>query len=421
MKRHGLIRFITAGSVDDGKSTLIGRLLYDSKLVLTDQLHNLVNAKSSRASENEIDFSFLTDGLESEREQGITIDVAYRYFSTKNNKFIIADCPGHTQYTRNMITGASNADCVILLIDVTKALDGNLLEQTKRHALVSSILDIPNVILAVNKMDLVDFDQNIFQKVTNSFKKFMETLNWRVNFISIPISALKGDNIVKKSEQMAWYGGEPIIRVLEELDFNDHNTASDFKFPIQYVMRWDGEKEKAQRAYCGKIEDGVLNQGQELKIMGTDQLVKIKKIIYGGKEVTQVEKNSCIMVWLSDEVDLARGDVLLNRDSSLKASSSLNVNIAWLDRDAFNPKKKYILRQGTTETFAKLTVDSKIDLETLENFKSSEMRMNEIGSATLKLAKPILNDDYTYINKLGALVLIDPITHQTSAALMIKG
>ena len=195
------------------------------------------------------------------------------------------------------IRDRSNADCVILLIDVTKALDGNLLEQTKRHALVSSILDIPNVILAVNKMDLVDFDQNIFQKVTNSFKKFMETLNWRVNFISIPISALKGDNIVKKSEQMAWYGGEPIIRVLEELDVNDHNTASDFKFPIQYVMRWDGEKEKAQRAYCGKIEDGVLNQGQELKIMGTDQLVKIKKIIYGGKEVSQVEKNSCIMVW----------------------------------------------------------------------------------------------------------------------------
>ena len=325
MKRHGLIRFITAGSVDDGKSTLIGRLLYDSKLVLTDQLHNLVNAKSSRASENEIDFSFLTDGLESEREQGITIDVAYRYFSTKNNKFIIADCPGHTQYTRNMITGASNADCVILLIDVTKALDGNLLEQTKRHALVSSILDIPNVI----------------QKVTNSFEKFTQTLNWKVNFKSIPISALKGDNIVKKSEQMAWYRGEPIIRVLEELEFDDHNTASDFKFPIQYVMRWDGEKEKAQRAYCGKIEDGVLNQGQELKIMGTDQLVKIKKIIYGGKEVSQVEKNSCIMVWLSDEVDLARGDVLLNRDSRLEASSSLNVNIAWLDRDTFNPKKKY--------------------------------------------------------------------------------
>ena len=421
MKRHGLIRFITAGNVDDGKSTLIGRLLYDSKLVLTDQLHNLVNAKSSRASENEIDFSFLTDGLESEREQGITIDVAYRYFSTKNNKFIIADCPGHTQYTRNMITGASNADCVILLIDVTKVLDGKLLEQTKRHALVSSILDIPNVILAVNKMDLVDFDQNIFQKVTNSFKKFTETLNWGVNFISIPISALKGDNIVKKSEQTAWYRGEPIIRALEKLDFNDHKTASDFKFPIQYVMRWDGEKEKAQRAYCGKIEDGVLNQGQELKIMGTDQVVKIKKIIYGGKKVSQVEKNSCIMVWLSDEVDLARGDILLNKDSHLEASSSLNVNIAWLDRDAFNPKKKYIIRQGTTETFAKLTVDSKIDLETLENYKSSEMRMNEIGSATLKLAKPILNDDYTYINKLGALVLIDPITHQTSAALMIKG
>ena len=420
MENRGLIRFITAGSVDDGKSTLIGRLLYDSKLVLSDQLNNLVNAKSSRASDNEIDFSFLTDGLESEREQGITIDVAYRYFSTKKNKFIIADCPGHTQYTRNMITGASNADCVVLLVDVTKAIDGELLEQTKRHALVSSILNIPNVILAVNKMDLVSFDKSIFQKVNESFKKFTELLNWKPNYKAIPISALKGDNIVAKSKQMRWYKKGTLIQILEDMAPSYSKPSPEIKFPIQYVMRWDGEKQKAQRAYCGKIEEGTLELGQKLKISGTDQIVTVKKIVYAGREVSLAKKSNCIMIWLTDEVDLSRGNVLLNKDSRLEVSSNLFVDIAWLDRNEFNPKKKYILRQGTTETFAKVRIDSKIDLVTLKSYQSSSIQMNEIGTATIRLASPVLNDEYRYTNKLGALVLIDPITHHTSGALMIK-
>ena len=224
-----------------------------------------------------------------------------------------------------MITGASNADCVVLLVDVTKAIDGELLEQTKRHALVSSILNIPNVILAVNKMDLVSFDESIFQKVNESFKKFTEILNWKPNYKAIPISALKGDNIVAKSKQMRWYKKGTLIQILEDMAPSYSKPSPEIKFPIQYVMRWDGEKQKAQRAYCGKIEEGTLELGQKLKISGTDQIVTVKKIVYAGCEVSLAKKSNCIMIWLTDEVDLSRGNVLLNKDSRLEVSSNLFV------------------------------------------------------------------------------------------------
>ena len=282
---RGLTRFITAGSVDDGKSTLIGRLLYDAKLVLNDQLNNLKKLQIHSDKNHDFDFSYLTDGLESEREQGITIDVAYRYFSTKKNKFIIADCPGHKQYTRNMITGASTADCIILLLDITKIKNGELLEQTKRHALIASLLNIPNVIIAINKMDLVNYDKDLFFKATESFKKLLASLNWKIKFWAVPVSALKGDNIVNQSLNMRWYKGNPLLQLLETCDRTESSNNETTVIPIQFVSRWDTKTSNAQRAYCGKIESGSLKTQENFKVLGSNQTVTIRKILYRSAEV----------------------------------------------------------------------------------------------------------------------------------------
>ena len=416
---RGLTRFITAGSVDDGKSTLIGRLLYDAKLVLNDQLNNLKKLQIHADENHDFDFSYLTDGLESEREQGITIDVAYRYFSTKKNKFIIADCPGHKQYTRNMITGASTADCIILLLDITKIKNGELLEQTKRHALIASLLNIPNVIIAINKMDLVNYDKDLFFKATESFKKLLASLNWEIKFWAVPVSALKGDNIVNQSLNMKWYEGKPLLQLLETCDKTESSNTETTVIPIQFVSRWNTKTSSAQRAYCGKVESGSLKTQEKLKVFGSNQTVTIRKILYRSSEVFHAKKLWSIMILLENDVGLSRGDILVGNKTNFETKEVL-VDIAWLDDQPFAANKKYILKQGTLETTAKIFLKSKFDLDSLTTKTSDFVSMNEIGTAVVKTAKPIINIPYTYKNKLGAMVLIDPTTHQTAAALLIR-
>ena len=416
---RGLTRFITAGSVDDGKSTLIGRLLYDAKLVLNDQLNNLKKLQIHSDKNHDFDFSYLTDGLESEREQGITIDVAYRYFSTKKNKFIIADCPGHKQYTRNMITGASTADCIILLLDITKIKNGELLEQTKRHALIASLLNIPNVIIAINKMDLVNYDKDLFLKATESFKKLLASINWKIKFWAVPVSALKGDNIVNQSLNMRWYEGNPLLQLLETCDKTESSNNETTVIPIQFVSRWNTKTSSAQRAYCGKVESGSLKTQEKLKVFGSNQTVTIRKILYRSSEVFHAKKLWSIMILLENDVGLSRGDILVGNKTNFETKEVL-VDIAWLDDQPFAANKKYILKQGTLETTAKIFLKSKFDLDLITTKTSDFVSMNEIGTAVVKTAKPIINIPYTYKNKLGAMVLIDPTTHQTAAALLIR-
>ena len=416
---RGLTRFITAGSVDDGKSTLIGRLLYDAKLVLNDQLNNLKKLQIHADENHDFDFSYLTDGLESEREQGITIDVAYRYFSTKKNKFIIADCPGHKQYTRNMITGASTADCIILLLDITKIKNGELLEQTKRHALIASLLNIPNVIIAINKMDLVNYDKDLFFKATESLKKLLASLNWEIKFWAVPVSALKGDNIVNQSLNMKWYEGKPLLQLLETCDKTESSNNETTVIPIQFVSRWNTKTSSAQRAYCGKVESGSLKTQEKLKVFGSNQTVTIRKILYRSSEVFHAKKLWSIMILLENDVGLSRGDILVGNKTNFETKEVL-VDIAWLDDQPFAANKKYILKQGTLETTAKIFLKSKFDLDLLTTKTSDFVSMNEIGTAVVKTAKPIINIPYTYKYKLGAMVLIDPTTHQTAAALLIR-
>ena len=416
---RGLTRFITAGSVDDGKSTLIGRLLYDAKLVLNDQLNNLKKLQIHADENHDFDFSYLTDGLESEREQGITIDVAYRYFSTKKNKFIIADCPGHKQYTRNMITGASTADCIILLLDITKIKNGELLEQTKRHALIASLLNIPNVIIAINKMDLVNYDKDLFFKTTESFKKLLASLNWEIKFWAVPVSALKGDNIVNQSLNMGWYKGNSLLQLLETFDKTESSNNETTVIPIQFVSRWNTKTSSAQRAYCGKVESGSLKTQEKLKVFGSNQTVTIRKILYRSSEVFHAKKLWSIMILLENDVGLSRGDILVGNKTNFETKEVL-VDIAWLDDQPFAANKKYILKQGTLETTAKIFLKSKFDLDLLTTKTSDFVSMNEIGTAIVKTVKPIINIPYTYKYKLGAMVLIDPTTHQTAAALLIR-
>ncbi len=416
---NGLVRFITAGSVDDGKSTLIGRLLFDSKSILADQLSLLSSAKNSRLNDEGIDFSFLTDGLESEREQGITIDVAYRYFTTKNKKFIIADCPGHEQYTRNMVTGASTADSVIFLIDASQVISGNLLTQTKRHTAISCLLNIPNFILAVNKMDLVDYDEKIFLQIVSSFTKLLNILDDKKRFTAIPISALHGDNIVKLSKKMSWYKHDTLITCLENINY-EIKLSTNLRLPIQLVMRWDGNKIKDQRAYSGKLESGEISLNDNIKVWPSNQSAKITKLTYLGQDVTRAFSNQCVTLWLDKDIDLARGDILVTPEKFPSLEKDFKANIAWLDSKNLNSSRKYILRQTTRETQVKVEVINKLNLSSLVRENADSLTMNEIGLTFIKSAKPVMIDKYKEFPKTGSFILIDSSTHQTCAAGMIS-
>jgi sulfate adenylyltransferase subunit 1 len=425
----GVLRFITAGSVDDGKSTLIGRLLYDSKAVLSDQLSALSRAKNKRTVGDEIDLSLLTDGLEAEREQGITIDVAYRYFATARRKFIVADTPGHEQYTRNMVTGASTADAAIILIDATRVsydADGaaQLLPQTKRHSAIVRLLGLPHVIVAINKMDLVDYSEQRFNEIRDAYLTLARQLGLS-DMTFVPVSALKGDNLVHASEAMPWYAGEPLLAMLETLPARSESKGA-LRFPVQWVARQDGSQEDDFRGYMGRIESGSLAVGQSILVLPAKRRATVQEIVApvpgGTAAVESAAAGQCVTVRLTEDVDVSRGDTLVADDETLVPARKLEADLCWFDDEPLAPQRKYLLKQTTNTVFAKIAaVREVLDVHTLlQATDRHELAMNDIGAVSLTLQKPIVCDSYDTHAGTGAFVLIDEATNHTVAAGMIR-
>ncbi|WP_427834677.1 sulfate adenylyltransferase subunit 1 [Actinobacillus pleuropneumoniae] len=423
LNQYAPLRFITAGSVDDGKSTLIGRLLYDSKALLSDQLLSL--NKSKNAGEV-IDFSILTDGLEAEREQGITIDVAYRYFSTAKRKFIIADTPGHEQYTRNMVTGASTANAAVVLIDASQLdfsrTEVELLPQTKRHSAILKHLNTPYILVAVNKMDLLDFDVAKFEAITTAYRKLADQLGiQQVQFV--PVSALQGDNIVHKSERTPWYDGEPLLTILENLPSNENlsERAEDFHFPVQLVSRLDQDKADDFRGYQGRIEAGSVSVGDTIRIEPNGYTSIVSKIISPNGIVQKAVAGEQVTIRLADDIDISRGDTFVAQHSLITATKRLTATVCWFDQRALNPARKYLLKHTTQTVFAKVTaVDHVLDVKTLSNSSEADsLKLNDIGELQLSLQKPITATTYAQNLATGSFILIDEATYHTVAAGMI--
>ena len=426
MTQHSTpLRFITAGSVDDGKSTLIGRLLYDSKALLTDQIKTL-NAGKEKGNKEAIDFSILTDGLEAEREQGITIDVAYRYFSTAKRKFIIADTPGHEQYTRNMVTGASTASAAIVLIDASqlnfdeKPLQ--LLPQTKRHSAILRQLNCPHILVAVNKMDLLDYSEEKFNAIVEVYRQLAAQLGLKeVHFV--PVSALLGDNLVYASESTPWYQSEPLLTILENLlsvDEVSHSNA-DFYFPVQLVVRQDADKADDFRGYQGRIERGSVQLGQTIRIEPNGLTAKVTEIITPKGEVTQAVAGEVITLRLDRDIDISRGDLFVDESSPLTPQKQLEATICWFDERPLNTARKYLLKHGTQTVFAKISeIESVLNVHTLEQESgATALKMNDIARVRLSLQKPIVATTYEENIAGGAFILVDEATYNTVAAGMI--
>lgn len=426
MTQHSTpLRFITAGSVDDGKSTLIGRLLYDSKALLTDQIKTL-NAGKEKGNKEAIDFSILTDGLEAEREQGITIDVAYRYFSTAKRKFIIADTPGHEQYTRNMVTGASTASAAIVLIDASqlnfdeKPLQ--LLPQTKRHSAILRQLNCPHILVAVNKMDLLDYSEEKFNVIVEAYRQLAAQLGLKdVHFV--PVSALLGDNLVYASESTPWYQGEPLLTILENLPSVDEvsHSNADFYFPVQLVVRQDADKADDFRGYQGRIERGSVQQGQAIRIEPNGLTAKVTEIITPKGEVTQAVAGEVITLRLDRDIDISRGDLFVDESSPLTPQKQLEATICWFDERPLNTARKYLLKHGTQTVFAKISeIEGVLNVHTLEQENgATALKMNDIARVRLSLQKPIVATTYEENIAGGAFILVDEATYNTVAAGMI--
>ena len=411
-----LLRFSTAGSVDDGKSTLIGRLLYDSKSIFEDQLQAVKDA-SKRLGGEEVNLALLTDGLRAEREQGITIDVAYRYFATPKRKFIIADTPGHIEYTRNMVTGASTADVAIILIDARNGI----IEQSKRHSYIASLLQIPNVVVAVNKMDLVDFDEAVFNSIVAEYKTIAETLKLK-NVIYIPISARDGDNVVDRSTKTPWYNGETLLHLLETLPVRVDENNLPARFPVQFVIRPHSDKFHDYRGYAGRISGGSFKVGDEVTVLPSNTQSKIIAIDEGLKSVTEAYTPQSVTIRLADNVDVSRGDMIVKTDIH-KPTVSANVSllVCWLNHRPLNVGGKYIIRHTTDETRAVIKeVHFKVNINTLENILDDKtVNMNDIAHITIKTMKPLKFDSYQENRTTGSLVIIDEATHETVGAGMI--
>ena len=426
MTQHSTpLRFITAGSVDDGKSTLIGHLLYDSKALLIDQIKTL-NAGKEKGNKEAIDFSILTDGLEAEREQGITIDVAYRYFSTAKRKFIIADTPGHEQYTRNMVTGASTASAAIVLIDASqlnfdeKTLQ--LLPQTKRHSAILRQLNCPHILVAVNKMDLLDYSEEKFNAIVEAYCQLALQLGLKdVHFV--PVSALLGDNLVYASESTPWYQGEPLLTILENLPSVDEvsHSNADFYFPVQLVVRQDADKADDFRGYQGRIERGSVQLGQTIRIEPNGLTAKVTEIITPKGEVTQAVAGEVITLRLDRDIDISRGDLFVDESSPLTPQKQIEATICWFDERPLNTARKYLLKHGTQTVFAKISeIESVLNVHTLEQESgATALKMNDIARVRLSLQKPIVATTYEENIAGGAFILVDEATYNTVAAGMI--
>jgi sulfate adenylyltransferase subunit 1 len=410
-----LLRFITAGSVDDGKSTLIGRLLYDSKSILTDQLEAL-ERQSRNKEDGEIDLALLTDGLRAEREQGITIDVAYKYFSTPRRKFIIADAPGHIQYTRNMVTGASNANLIVILIDARNGI----VEQTRRHSIIASLLNIPHVVIAINKMDLVDYSRDRYNDIVIDYAEIAGALQLK-DVVYLPISALKGDNIVGRSANLPWYDGPTLLELLEETELQkdiDHNRG---RLSVQYIIRPQTEELPDYRGYAGKISSGTWRKGDLITVLPSGLTSRIREISSGGRIVGTAFAPQSVILQLEDDIDISRGDLLVNGEHPPQLAQEFEALVCWMDTKPFAAGNKYLLQLGS-RTVRGLVRDIgyRLDVNTLEQQPlPGHAGLNDIVKVTLRTAAPLAFDAYTDLPANGGAILIDETSHVTVGACLL--
>ncbi len=411
-EQKDLLRFLTAGSVDDGKSTLIGRLLFDSKKIYEDQLDALERDSKRMGNAGEhIDYALLLDGLKAEREQGITIDVAYRYFSTNNRKFIIADTPGHEQYTRNMITGGSTANAAIILVDARTGV----ITQTRRHTYLISLLGIKHVVLAVNKMDLVDFNEEVFNKIVSDYKDFVSTLNIP-DITCIPLSALDGDNVVEKSERTPWYSGKCLLDYLETVPIDLDRNYNDFRYPIQYVLRPNLDF----RGFCGKVASGVIRVGETVMALPSRKTSKVKSIVTYDGELQEAFPPQCVTITLEDEIDISRGEMLVKPNNLPIEDRNFEAMLVWMDEEPMDVNKQFYIKQTTNTTRARIdSIKYKVDVNTMEQSQVDKLSLNEIGRVVFTTGKELFFDPYHTNKQTGSFILIDPITNNTSAVGMI--
>ncbi len=410
-----LLRFTTAGSVDDGKSTLIGRLLYDSKSIFEDQFQ-AIEESSKRKGDEHVNLALLTDGLRAEREQGITIDVAYRYFATPNRKFIIADTPGHIQYTRNMVTGASTANLALILVDARRGV----MEQTYRHTFIASLLGIPHIVFCINKMDLVDYDEGVYNRIRQEIRDFSTKLNVKdIRFI--PISALKGDNVVNASEKMPWYKGGTLLFILESIHIGSDENHIDCRFPVQQVIRPQSDQFPDYRGYAGRISGGVFKPGDEVAVLPSGFTSKIKSIDTYNGPVSEAFSPMSVTITLEDDLDVSRGDMIVRTNNRPNVGQDIDMMLCWMDEKHLVPNGKYAIKHTTNEARCMIKeVHYKVDINTLHRMEEDkQIGINDIGRVTVRTTRPMFFDRYTRNRITGSVILIDEGTNNTVAAGMI--
>ena len=413
-ERKSLLRLLTAGSVDDGKSTLIGRLLFDSKKLYEDQLQALErdSKRVGNAGAGEIDYALLLDGLKAEREEGITIDVAYRYFSTNLRKFIIADTPGHEQYTRNMITGGSTANLAIILVDARTGV----ITQTRRHTFLVSLLGIKHIVLAVNKMDLVDFSEEVFNKIKGEYLELTNQLGIE-DVTCFPISAKEGDNVVEKSERTPWFEGTSLLQYLETVPIDQDRNMQDFRFPVQYVLRPNLDF----RGFSGKVASGIIRKGDEIMALPSRKTSRVKSIVTYEGELDYAFCPQCVTITLEDEIDISRGEMLVRPDNLPFIGRHIQTKLVWMDEEPMDRSKQFFLKANTNTTRATISaIDYRIDVNTMEHLEGKDFKLNEIGQVQITTAKTLFFDAYKQNRATGAFILIDPITNNTCAVGMIE-
>jgi len=410
-----LLRFSTAGSVDDGKSTLIGRLLYDSKAIFEDQLEH-IEATSKRRGEEEVNLAYLTDGLRAEREQGITIDVAYRYFATPKRKFIIADTPGHIQYTRNMVTGASTSNLSIILVDARNGV----VEQSIRHTYISSLLDIKHIVFAINKMDLVDFSKDVYDKIEKELRVLAIKMNVR-DFHFIPMSAKNGDNVVDASVNTPWYNGPTLLHLLETIELSGDNNLEDGRFPVQYVVRPYKEDFHDYRGYAGRVASGVFKPGDKVTALPSEMESTIQSIDLYKDKLIEAYPGDSVIISLTDDIDISRGGMLVHSHSKPTITQDISLMVCWFNERPLVPGNKYLIRHTSSESKCSVrSIDFKMDINTMEkNNEDKILKMNDIGQVTLRTAKPLFIDSYKKNHITGSLIFVDEGTNETVGAGMI--
>ena len=411
-ENKSLLRFTTTGSVDDGKSTLIGRLLYETNCIFEDQYAAVEKTSQQRGNER-VDLALLLDGLAAEREQGITIDVAYRYFTTEKRKFIIADTPGHEQYTRNMVTGASNSELAIILIDARHGV----LTQSKRHGFLISLLQIPHLVVAVNKMDLVNYDEEVFNRIVQEYREFSQKLDIH-DITFIPVSALDGDNVTTRSANMPWYDGHTLLHMLENVHVDADKNYVDFRFPVQYVSR----PNLNFRGFAGNVVSGTIKVGEEIAALPSGRTSKIKSIVTFDGELTEAVAGQAVTLTLEDEIDISRGDMIVRKNNLPQVANEFDANICWMDEEPMDRRGHYLIKHTTQKTKAFISgINYKIDVNTLHREDTDTFGLNEIGRVSIRTATPLFFDNYKTNHGTGSFILIDPVTNHTVAAGMIRG